>query len=190
MTPQTITKELRRKFEDAGETPERAEQLARIALEVRGMQEQPRMDLMKSIRLNNTFYKIITAELPSATRAKVFSAVDKILSELSGFTSQEGENVNIDMKTQARARGVSEGAIKMHDRICKALSFDAMPLTPQACAVYEWITEQDEKGQTIESFARWAKREDRVKFIKMYRKDAGNIKADWSAAFTQERRYI
>jgi hypothetical protein len=97
--------------------------------------------------------------------------------------SQNGGAMNQDMKVEARARGVSEQSIKLSERIGKALGFDVMPLTPAACEVYEWVAEQEAKGQKIETFAAWAKGKDRIDYIRMYRKDASNIKIDWPRAF-------
>lgn len=91
--------------------------------------------------------------------------------------------MNIDMKTEARARGVSEISIKMSEKIGKALGFDVMPLSPAACIIYEWVMEQEAKGEKIEIFAAWAKSPERLSFIRMYRKDAENIKIDWPRAF-------
>jgi hypothetical protein len=95
------------------------------------------------------------------------------------------QNMNRDMKTEARARGVSEESIILSDRIGKALGFDVMPLTPAACGVYDWVAEQEAKGEKIETFARWAKSEERIDYIRMYRKDAENIKIDWVKAFNK-----
>jgi len=87
------------------------------------------------------------------------------------------------LQTEARARGVSEEEIKLSEKIGKALGFDVMPLTPQACNVYKWVAEQEAKGQKIETFAKWALSEKRVQFKRMYRKDPENIKIDWTQAF-------
>jgi hypothetical protein len=95
----------------------------------------------------------------------------------------ESKDMNIDMKTQARARGISENDIAMSERVGKALGFDVMPLTPQACEVYQWIAEQEAKGQKIETFAKWATSAEELRFITMYRKDVSNIKLKWPLAF-------
>lgn len=184
---QTITRELRKRFEGAGETPERAETLAGIALQVRGIQTPPSMDYVKYIKNNNSFYKIITDELPSVNRGKIFATVGKLLLDIEGLLKglSGEEEVNTDMRTEARARGVSDVALKTHDRICRALGFEVMQLTPSACAVYEWVAEQEAKGQSIDKFAKWAKSPGRSQFIRMYRKDASNISIDWPQAFAE-----
>lgn len=95
----------------------------------------------------------------------------------------ESKDMNIDMKTQARARGISEQNIQMSERVGKAFGFDVMPLTPTACDVYEWIAEQHAKGRTIEKFAEWAKTGEQLKYVTMYRRDVSNIKLKWDLAF-------
>lgn len=97
----------------------------------------------------------------------------------------EEKDVNRNMKTEALARGISKTDIAMSERVADALGFDVMPLTPQACKVYEWIAEQEAKGQTIEAFAVWAKNIERLDFITMYRKDVSNIKLKWPLAFAK-----
>jgi len=94
----------------------------------------------------------------------------------------EDEPMNRDMKTEARARGVSEQSIEMSEKVGRAFGFDVMPLTPVAESVYEWITEQEARGKTIKRFAEWAKKE-KAQYIRMYRKDVTNIKIDWDLAF-------
>lgn len=95
----------------------------------------------------------------------------------------ENKPVNQNMKTEARVRGVSDQEITMSERVAKAFGFDVMPLTPEACRVYQWISEQETKGQTIEVFAAWAKGIEQLPFITMYRKDPSNIKIRWPLAF-------
>jgi hypothetical protein len=107
----------------------------------------------------------------------------KDLAKLIWETFLEDQPVNIDMKTEARARGVSEQNIKMSETVGKAFGFDVMPLTDEACTIYEWIAEQENKGQKIRTFAEWAKKE-KAQYIRMYRKDVSNIKIDWGLAFT------
>lgn len=92
--------------------------------------------------------------------------------------------MNQDMKTEARARGVSDESIKMSERIGKVLGFDVMPLTPSACEIYKWVAEREAAGESMEIFAKWAKSPERIDYIRMYRKDAENIKIDWARAFT------
>jgi len=107
----------------------------------------------------------------------------KDLAKLIFETFLEDLQMNRDMKTEARARGVSEKNIKMSEIVGKALGFDVMPLTEEACKVYEWIAEQElSNGQKITTFAEWAKKE-KAQYIRMYRKDVSNIKIDWSLAF-------
>ncbi len=95
----------------------------------------------------------------------------------------EGENMNADMRIQALARGIPDRAIKIHDKLCKALGFEVMQLTPFASDVYEWVGTQEAQGQSISTFAAWAKNSERVQYIGKYRKDAGAIQRDWASAF-------
>lgn len=97
----------------------------------------------------------------------------------------ESKNMNRNMKTEALARGIPADMIAMSERVGKALGFDVMPLTPQACDVYTWIAEQETKGQTIEAFAAWATSHEELRFITMYRKDVNNIKLKWPLAFNK-----
>ena len=64
----------------------------------------------------------------------------------------EGENMNADMRMQALARGIPDRAIKIHDKLCKALGFEVMQLTPFASDVYEWVGTQEAQGQSISAF--------------------------------------
>lgn len=104
----------------------------------------------------------------------------KIIERISPYL--ESEPMNQDMKTEARARGVPEWAISFSERAGKALGFDVMNLRDADIQVYKWILEQEERGQKIETFAEWAKKE-KAQYIRMYRKDTSNIKIDWSLAF-------
>jgi hypothetical protein len=42
--------------------------------------------------------------------------------------------------------------------------------------------QQEAKGQTIEEFSDWARKEE-SKYMGKYRKEAGNIRNDWARAF-------
>lgn len=182
---QTITREIRKAFEANGYSPDEAGDLALIALTVRGMQSQPRMDTLKYIKSNNDFYKIITTALPNANRSAVFAVKDKLIADIEEMikvTIQEAD-VNVDMKTEFLARGGTIEEAKMFDRICKAFLFDMMPLTDSAREVYRWIAEQESSGQRLEKFVAWARGADRAQYINKYRKDAGNIRNDWALAF-------
>lgn len=92
-----------------------------------------------------------------------------------------------EMKTMARAKGISEEVIKYTDRICRVFSFSVVQLDPIAISVYEWMIEQEAKGQTVEKFAKWALDPERVKFVNKYRNNAGNFKNDWVLAFTGQQ---
>jgi hypothetical protein len=93
------------------------------------------------------------------------------------------EEMNQDMRTQARAKGIPDKVSLFSERAGKALGFFAMPLDPISIVAYEWIMEQETKGQTIEAFAEWARKEE-SKYMGKYRKEAGNIRNDWARAFT------
>lgn len=92
------------------------------------------------------------------------------------------DNMNIDMKTEARARGVPEHILAFYERACKAFGFDVMPLDSASLRKYEWILEQEAKGQKIETFAEWAKK-NKAEYIRMYRKNTEHITIDWPLAF-------
>lgn len=94
----------------------------------------------------------------------------------------ENSDMQIDMKEEAKRRGISDAVIRFSDRAGKALGFAVMPLDPVSVQSYEWIIEQEKSGQTIEKFAEWAKRE-KAEYIRMYRKTAENIRIDWGRAF-------
>lgn len=96
---------------------------------------------------------------------------------------KKGENVNADIKTIARSRGVPENEINFIDRTCKAFGFSIMQLDEVSLVTYRWIAEQESKGQTIEMFADWARTDEQGKFIGKYRNSAGNIRNDWARAF-------
>ena len=93
------------------------------------------------------------------------------------------DKVNIDIKTLARSRGVSESEIEFIDRACKAFGFSIMQLDEVSLVTYRWIAEQESKGQTIEQFADWARLDEMGKFIGKYRNSAGAIRNDWARAF-------
>jgi len=92
------------------------------------------------------------------------------------------EEMNQDMLTQARAKGIPDNVSLFSERAGKALGFAVMPLDPVSVLAYEWIMQQEAKGQTIEEFADWARKEE-SKYMGKYRKEAGNIRNDWARAF-------
>ena len=135
--------------------------------------------------------KIVRAEKYLSPK-KVREIVEDYLKEIN----EEGENaqqpdkpkkkedkVNIDIKTLARSRGVSESEIEFIDRACKAFGFSIMQLDEVSLVTYRWIAEQESKGQTIERFADWARLDEMGKFIGKYRNSAGAIRNDWARAF-------
>lgn len=93
------------------------------------------------------------------------------------------ENMHSDIKVLAAVNGIDKEIVAYAERICNAFSFATVQLTPIAIGVYKWMMEQEEKGQTVEKFADWARQPERAKFINKYRKDAGNFKNDWVLAF-------
>ena len=107
---------------------------------------------------------------------------------LNDYILENGGDMQRDLKVRALAAGISKNVIDYADRICKVFSFEIVPLTPVAVEVYEWMMEQEAKGQTIEQFAKWAKDPERVKFINKYRNSAGNFKNDWVLAFSGTQR--
>lgn len=92
------------------------------------------------------------------------------------------EEMNQDMLTQARAKGIPDVISLFSERAGKALGFAVMPLDPVSVSAYEWIMQQEAKGQTIEEFSDWARKEE-SKYMGKYRKEAGNIRNDWARAF-------
>jgi hypothetical protein len=100
----------------------------------------------------------------------------------------EDKPMNVDMRTEFLARGGSMEDVKMFDRLCKVFSFDMMPLTESAREIYKWIAEQEAKGQKLETFVAWARGAERAQYINKYRKDAGNIRNDWTLAFTAKEK--
>lgn len=118
---------------------------------------------------------------------KYFKDVAK---EIVKLYETEEDNMQTDLKAMALARGISQEVIKYTDRICRAFSFSIVQLDPIAVEVYEWMMEQEQKGQTVEKFAEWARDPERVKFINKYRNSAGNFKNDWPLAFTATKRSI
>ena len=89
-------------------------------------------------------------------------------------------DMNQDMKTIARARGISEDVINFSDRACRAFGFSIMPMDDISVDAYKWVMQQP---QTIEQFADWARTDEQGRYIGKYRKNAGNIKNDWARAF-------
>lgn len=96
----------------------------------------------------------------------------------------KGDNVNQDIKTVARSRGISEEMIKFIDRACKAFGFQIMQLDDISLSAYAWVMEKEAAGQKIEAFADWARQEEGGKYIGKYRKNGGEIKNDWVRAFS------
>lgn len=113
--------------------------------------------------------------------------VKDLADRMMQFLEERGGDMQKDIKTRARIAGISEEVIDYADRICKVFSFEIVPLTPVAVEVYEWMMEQEVKGQTVEQFAKWAKDPERVKFINKYRNSAGNFKNDWVLAFGETK---
>lgn len=97
----------------------------------------------------------------------------------------EETGMQTDLKVVFLARGGTPEQIAIYDRLCNAFGFGNMPLDPASAKVYDWIAEQEANGQRLETFAEWAKGKDRIQFIRMYRKDAANIRIDWPRAFTE-----
>jgi hypothetical protein len=128
--------------------------------------------------------RIIASQLAQGN-ANVTGGRSKFAKDLAKriYEFVESKDMNRNMKTEAFARGVSAEDLAMSDRVGDALGFDVMPLTPEACRVYQWIASQEAKGQKIETFAAWAKSIEQLKFITMYRKDVSNIKLKWPLAF-------
>lgn len=106
------------------------------------------------------------------------------------YIEENGGDVRKGMKEQAMMNGISKEVIKYTDRICKVFSFSVVQLDPIAISVYEWMLEQEAKGQTVEKFAKWALDPERVKFVNKYRNNAGNFKNDWVLAFTGQQTAI
>ncbi len=100
-------------------------------------------------------------------------------------TKKKEDKVNIDIKTMARGRGVSEPMIEFIDRACKAFGFSIMQLDEVSLVAYGWIMEQEASGRTIEKFADWAREDEMGKFIGKYRNSGGSIKNDWARAFPE-----
>ena len=92
------------------------------------------------------------------------------------------EEMNQDMLTQARSKGIPDAISLFSERAGRALGFAVMPLDPVSVSAYEWIMQQETKGQTIEEFSDWARKEE-SKYMGKYRKEAGNIRNDWARAF-------
>lgn len=97
------------------------------------------------------------------------------------------DDMQIDMREEYLKRGGTPEVISVYDRLCKALGFIFMPLTPKATDVYGWIVEQERNGQKLETFAVWAKNSENVKFIKQYKNNPENIMTNWPQAFQQIR---
>jgi len=93
------------------------------------------------------------------------------------------KDVQIDLKKMFLARGGTDEQIQVHDRLCDALGFSNLQLDSKSAGVYDWIAEQERRGQKIAEFAKWAKSQERAQYIRMYRKDVENIKIDWARAF-------
>ena len=102
-------------------------------------------------------------------------------------TLEENGDMNKEIRTQARARGIPEEIIAMCDRVSKAFNFDVMGITEKDQDVYAWLIERNASGQTIEAFAEWAREKERAQYIRKYRNDTGNIRNDWNLAFTTSR---
>jgi DNA-binding transcriptional ArsR family regulator len=135
--------------------------------------------------------KIVRAEKYLSPK-KVEDIVEAYLVEIN----EEGENepqpekrkkkeedLNAQMKTMARARGVPENEIEFIDRACNAFGFQVMQIDEISLVAYRWIMSQEILGQTIEDFADWARKDEDGKFIGKYRKNGGNIRNDWAQAF-------
>ena len=96
------------------------------------------------------------------------------------------DDMQIDIREEFLKRGGDPQIIKTHDRLCRLLGFSVLPLTSSAQDVYKWVAGQELLGEKIETFAAWAKSPERIEYIRMYRKDAENIKIDWGRAFIQK----
>jgi hypothetical protein len=103
--------------------------------------------------------------------------------QIYDFLEKELLDMNKNMKIEALARGIKQKDIDAREKIRKALGFDVMPLTAEAIEVYAWVMEQESKGQTIDAFAEWARKPERVQYINKYRKNVLAIKNEWLLAF-------
>lgn len=55
--------------------------------------------------------------------------------------------------------------------------------TPAAAEVYKWILEQEEEGNELDKFIKWAMSEERIRYVGKYRARPENIIADYPQAF-------
>lgn len=197
---QTITRERKQKFlaileayyQDNPPTQESTDFNKEVA-EILALESLSRIEKYEPIRKfdasayfqNNKreYFDIIKKYIPGASFKKIADARDEIVVRFcEAIESFGGDDVNKDMKTQARAMGISDKVLDFSERAGKALGFSIMPLDPVSVTAYEWIMAQEAHGQTIESFAEWARKEE-SKYMGKYRKEAGNIRNDWARAF-------
>lgn len=94
----------------------------------------------------------------------------------------EETDMNNDIEVTFLARGGTQAQLSIWRRLSDALGFMGK-LDQEAGKVYDWIAEQEANGRKLERFAEWAKSSERIQYIRMYRKDATNIRIDWPRAF-------
>jgi|SRR6185369_4132857 len=70
-------------------------------------------------------------------------------------------------------------------RLETGLLRNEFPQSAEAQKVYRWIAEQEEKGQSLNTWIKWAMDGKRAEFSFIYHKDPNLIKRDWVQAFAR-----
>lgn len=73
------------------------------------------------------------------------------------------------------------------ERLEKGLLRNEFPQTPDAQKVYNWIAEQEEKGESLDVWIKWAMDGNRANFSFVYHTDPKLIKRDWVQAFANKQ---
>lgn len=71
------------------------------------------------------------------------------------------------------------------ERLEKGLLRNEFPQTYEAQKVYRWIYEQEQKGQKLEEWIKWAMEGNRANYSYVYHTNPTFIKRDWIQAFNK-----